>query len=126
MRRADQALKSRVRGAANLSSIIEQQQCLAFAEKFNFIIISPTNSRNEFRAPQYPDRFAFFHLKNERYQLSETEMKALQGYYRAKYDIPLGSDCEFREMEKTVQLWHGAMATLPSNATERAAKIPPA
>jgi len=34
-------------------------------------------------------------------------MKALQGYYQAKYDIPLGPNREFREMEKTVQLWHG-------------------
>jgi hypothetical protein len=99
-------LKSRVNGEKNLSTIIELQQCLAFAEKFHFTTPSVPNPIREFRAPQYPNDFAFFYLRNKHYQLTETELKSLQGYYRAKYDIPMGANHEFKEMKRTIQLWH--------------------
>jgi hypothetical protein len=100
-------LKSRVKGEENLSSLIELQQCLAFAEKFQFTVPSIPDPVQEYRGSQYPDEFAFFNCRNESYRLMETELKALQGYYRAKYDIVVGMNDEFREMRCMVQLWHG-------------------
>jgi hypothetical protein len=100
-------LKSRVKGEENLSSLIELQQCLAFAKKFQLTVPSVPASHREFRGSQYPHDFAFSDLRIESHRLTETELKSLQGYYRAKYDIAAGPNQEFAEMEYTVQLWHG-------------------
>lgn len=99
------AIKSRVRGAANLSSLIEQQQNLAFVEKFG-LITELSSSAEEYRAPGYQEIYAFLHLKREQYPLSSTHITHLQKHYMAVYDIPTSTNPEFRQMETSVQLWY--------------------
>lgn len=48
----------------------------------------------------------FFDLKKKNYQLKDTEITALKGYYKAKYDIPAGTP-ELREMDTIVEFWGG-------------------
>jgi hypothetical protein len=120
------ALKSRVKGVENLSSIIEQQQCLAFAEKFNLINVSPPDCRDEYCAPDYDPKFAFFNLKKKNYRPKDTEIEALKGYYKAKYDIPQGVG-ELREMNTIVEFWGGFRNdAIISSANEGSMEIPPA
>ena len=99
------AIKSRVRGAANLSSLIEQQQSLAFAEQFGWVTESSSEDKG-YRAPGYQKIYVFLQLKREHYPLSAIQITHLHKHYMTVYDIPTITNPELRQMDTQVQLWY--------------------
>jgi len=119
------AIKSHVRGAANLSSLIEQQQSLAFTEQFGWVTESSSEDKG-YRAQGYQKIYAFLQLKREYYPLSAIQITHLRHkHYMTDYDIPTITNPELRQMDTQVQLWYECHV---DNTIFQcpAAKIPPA
>ena len=101
-----------MRGAANLSVLMEQHQLTSFGEKFGLFTSyadgSAEDSHKEFRLddPDY-ENYAFLPpVRSQRRQLTGIQIKHLQQHYRTVHGITSLQDPRLRNIDTCVQVWH--------------------
>ena len=103
------AIKSRVRGAANLSVLMEQHQLISFATKFGFFLSSASRDPSkEFSLdrPEYESITFLPPAKPRRLHLTVPQIKHLRKHYiTTRAGLRTEQDPRLLDMDTTVQVW---------------------